>query len=154
MGRLKIRNAFLHFREMRVAFLWEWGKKLNVRKRISNFRSDYPLFLQPGTVINTFAKDVKCYHSDLVRLPFMPWCESVQVSITKTTVLTFQALDFFLMCPFRGRRCNSQCQEDQSFTDDWEVLQDGELDSWGLHNTTFRGCLKYLQGKLLMNWKI
>lgn len=56
MGRLKIRNAFLHFREMRVVFLWESGKKLNVRKRISNFRRDYPLLLQPCTVINTFAK--------------------------------------------------------------------------------------------------
>lgn len=56
MGRLKIRNAFLHFREMRVAFLWESGKKMNVRKRLSNFRPDYPLLLQPCTVINTFAK--------------------------------------------------------------------------------------------------
>ena len=56
MGRLKIRNAFLHFREMRVAFLWESGKKLNVRKRVSNFRPDYPLLLQPCRVINTFAK--------------------------------------------------------------------------------------------------
>lgn len=56
MGRLKIRNAFLHFREMRVAFLWELGKKLNVRKRISNFRPGFPLLLQPCTVINSFVK--------------------------------------------------------------------------------------------------
>lgn len=56
MGRLKIRNAFLHFREMRVVFLWESGKKLKVRKKVSNFRPDYPLLLQPCAVINTFAK--------------------------------------------------------------------------------------------------
>lgn len=56
MGRLKIRNAFLDLREMRVAFLWESGKKLNVRKRVSNFRPDYPLLLQSCTFSNTFSK--------------------------------------------------------------------------------------------------
>lgn len=56
MGRLKIRNAFLDLREMRVAFLWESGKKLNVRKRMSNFRPDYCLLLQPCTVCNMFSK--------------------------------------------------------------------------------------------------
>lgn len=102
-------------------------------------------------------RDVKCYLSDLVRLPlkpWFPWCESAQVSITETPVLTFLALDFFLMSPFGGEKCNSQCQEDHSFTGDWEVLHDGELDSWGFHNTVSRGCLKYLQEKLLMNWRI
>lgn len=56
MGRLKIRNAFLDLREMRVTFLWESGKKLNVRKRMSNFRPHFPLLLQPCTVSDTFSK--------------------------------------------------------------------------------------------------
>lgn len=56
MGRLKIRHAYLDLREMRVVFPWEPGKKLNVRKRMSNFRPDYPLLLQPCTVTNTFSK--------------------------------------------------------------------------------------------------
>lgn len=56
MGRLKVRNAFLDLREMRVTFLRESGKKLNVRKRMSNFRPDFPLLLQPCTDSNTFSK--------------------------------------------------------------------------------------------------
>jgi len=120
MGRLKIRNTFLHFREMRVAFLWESGKKLNVRKRISNFRPDYPLLLQPCTVTNTFAKGCEVL---FFRFSKVTTCSDFPGvcpprSAQQRLVLTFLALSFFLMSPFWGTRCNSQCQEDHSFTGD------------------------------------
>lgn len=130
---------------------WMWGREFPILDLIILSTCN---LAQSLTLLQ---RDVKCYCTDLVSLlltPWFPWCESAQVSITETPVLTLLAQDFFWVSPFWGTRCKNFCQEDHSFTGDWEGLDDGKLDTWGFHNIIFNDGLKYLQRKLLMNRKI
>lgn len=67
MGRLKIRNIFLHFREMQIHFLWDSKKRMDLKKRIANYAPSSSLFY---TSLSPAYYGTKHYHFSLVAFMF------------------------------------------------------------------------------------